>query len=65
MSLKGDPLELFDKIRGHDPLNLEKYLVNACIDGDIDAVIGLLQKKVGISTLLFLKYCRYHCTMYV
>ena len=49
MSRKGDPLELFDKIGGHDPqLNLDKCLVNACIDGDIDTVIDLLQ-KVGIN----------------
>ncbi|XP_071792618.1 ankyrin repeat and SOCS box protein 18-like isoform X1 [Asterias amurensis] len=60
MSRKGDPLELFDKIGGHDPqLNLDKCLVNACIDGDIDTVIDLLQKGASVEAETYIQHNAY------
>ncbi|XP_022086486.1 serine/threonine-protein phosphatase 6 regulatory ankyrin repeat subunit A-like [Acanthaster planci] len=49
MSRKRDPLELFDANDGQNPqLLLDKCLVRACCEGDIDTVIDLLQKGASV-----------------
>ncbi|XP_038070659.1 delta-latroinsectotoxin-Lt1a-like [Patiria miniata] len=57
MSRKRDPLELFNAKDGQNTqLVLDKCLVKACNEGDIDTVIDLLQKGASVEAEAFTEH---------